>query len=86
METQVLRNIKAIREFMGLTRADFAKAIGVSASLITLVESAKREPTADLVAKVCRAFHVSPLTIYHMDMRSHLAEAAGRGTKGAQNG
>lgn len=76
MESLIIKNIKALRLFLGLTRTDFAEAVGVSLSLVSLVESAERPPSAAFVALVCQAFHIRPDTIYAVDLTARAAESA----------
>ena len=66
--TQLSKNIQAIRLFLRLSQRDFAAIVGVHESLISRVEKGKSPVSADLVKAVCDGFHVSPSTIYHIDM------------------
>ncbi len=51
--------IKFVRESLGLTLEAFGSRIGVTRSAISNIENGRREPTNQLVASICREFHVS---------------------------
>jgi len=64
----ILRNIKALREFHGITMQEFADAIGMSISVVSLAESEKRPPSAEYVLNVSRGMHVPLDRLYKVDM------------------
>lgn len=76
METRILRNVKALRAFLCLNQSQFAEQIGVSASLVSLLENGEREPSAGFVAMICSTFHVQPNTMYDVDLLANIAEYA----------
>lgn len=55
--------IKKIRDEAGLTQAEFAKAIGVSAVLIAMVEIGKKEVSKNLLLKLADKMNVHPASI-----------------------
>ncbi len=68
MNTLITKNIQSLRSFLQISRPDFARAIGVSETLISLIESGKREPSAKFVKMVCDTFHLKLDTIYGVDL------------------
>lgn len=52
-------NIKAIREFHGISQEQFAARAGVSRSLISLVEIGTVVPSRDLIDRVVEHFDIS---------------------------
>ena len=85
MNNVILKNIKAIRIFLGLSRAQFAEAVGVSGSLITQIENEEREPSAGTLALICQAFHLKPNTIYDVDMTAELIKHDRTGRQSPKN-
>jgi len=55
--------IKKIRDEAGLTQAEFAKALGVSAVLITMVETGQKEVSKNLLLKLANRINVHPTSI-----------------------
>lgn len=55
--------IKKIRNEACLTQAEFAKAIGVSTVLITMVETGQKDVSKKLIIKVARRLNVHPSSI-----------------------
>jgi transcriptional regulator with XRE-family HTH domain len=55
--------IKKIREEAGLTQAEFAKALNVSAVLIAMVETGQKEVSKNLVLKLAETMDVHPASI-----------------------
>lgn len=55
--------IKKIRDEAGLTQAEFATAIGVSAVLIAMVETGQKEVSKKLLIKLAKKMNVNPTSI-----------------------
>jgi transcriptional regulator with XRE-family HTH domain len=55
--------IKEIRDEAGLTQAEFAKAVGVSAVLIAMVETGQKEVSKKLLIKLAERMEVHPASI-----------------------
>jgi transcriptional regulator with XRE-family HTH domain len=55
--------IKKIREEAGLTQAEFAKVLDVSAVLISMVEVGQKEVSKNLLLKLAEKMDVSPNSI-----------------------
>jgi len=55
--------IKKIREESGLTQAEFARTVGVSTVLITMVETGRKEVSKNLLLKLAAKMEVSPSSI-----------------------
>lgn len=55
--------IKKIRNEAGLTQSEFAKAIGVSAVLITMVETGQKEVSKNFLLKLANKMNVHPASI-----------------------
>ncbi len=55
--------IKKIRDEADLTQAEFAKALGVSAVLIAMVETGQKEVSKSLLIKIAEALNVHPSSI-----------------------
>lgn len=51
--------IKSQREYLGLTREELAKKIGVSYSAIAMYERGEREPNSTIIIKMCEVFNCS---------------------------
>lgn len=51
--------IAALRRKAGISQADLAKRIGVSASAVGMYEQGRREPAADLLVTMAQVFEVS---------------------------
>lgn len=49
--------LKKAREEMGLTQEAFARAVGLSSEFISLLESGKRAPSLDTLARIAAHFH-----------------------------
>jgi len=49
--------VRALRRRQGLTQADLAKRLGVSASYLNLIENNRRPLTATLLLKLAHEFH-----------------------------
>jgi transcriptional regulator with XRE-family HTH domain len=55
--------IKKIREESGLTQAEFAKSLNVSAVLIAMVETGQKEVSKNLLIKLAEKMKVHPASI-----------------------
>ena len=55
--------IKKIRDEAGLTQAEFAKALGVSAVLIAMVETGQKDVSKNLLIKIAGGLKVHPSSI-----------------------
>jgi transcriptional regulator with XRE-family HTH domain len=55
--------IKKIRDEAGLTQAEFAEALGVSAVLIAMVETGQKEVSKKLLIKIAERLNVRPSSI-----------------------
>lgn len=55
--------IKKIRDEAGLTQTDFADAIGVSAVLITMIETGQKEVSKNFLLKLAEKMNVHPASI-----------------------
>ena len=55
--------IKKIIDEAGLTQAEFAKALGVSATLIAMVETGQKEVSKNLLIKIAELLNVHPSSI-----------------------
>ncbi len=55
--------IKKIRDEAGLTQAEFAKALGVSAVLIAMVETEQKEVSKKLLIRLAERLEVHPSSI-----------------------
>lgn len=55
--------IKKIRDEAGLTQAEFAKALGVSAVLIAMVETGQKDVSKNLLVKIAKGLKVHPFSI-----------------------
>lgn len=55
--------IKKIREEADLTQAEFAKALGVSTVLISMVETGQKEVSKKLLIRIAERLNVNPSSI-----------------------
>lgn len=60
---RVGRRIKAFRKLKGYTQVDFAKELGVSLSILGMVERGSREPSNWLLDEIANRLHVDKLEI-----------------------
>ena len=51
--------IKAVRQLMKLTQADFGSSIGVSQNFIWMLETGAREPSDRTIRDICREFGIN---------------------------
>jgi transcriptional regulator with XRE-family HTH domain len=54
----VNRNIKALRQCLGLSQAAFGDLLGVSPPTISEIESGKTPVKNDLIKKITKVFHI----------------------------
>lgn len=59
MKTNVNQRVKLLRKALVLSQSEFAAELGVSASIISKVESEEQEPTPKLLSRVMDHFHVN---------------------------
>ena len=52
--------IKHLRDTLGLTQEEFAKACGLSQKQISYYETGIKTPTLKTLKKIVRAFHINP--------------------------
>lgn len=52
-------NLRKIRKSHGLTQAQLADCLNVSASTIGMYEQGRREPDTSMLKKICKKFNVS---------------------------
>lgn len=58
--TQMLgARIASMRRSMGMSQADLAKALGISASAVGMYEQGRRQPSMELMADMAKLFGVS---------------------------
>lgn len=55
--------LKKLRTEYGLTQAELARRLGISASAVGMYEQGRREPDSELLARLARLFHVSTDTL-----------------------
>ena len=53
-------NIKHLREYHGLTQAEFASVVGTTPQHISMIEKGSRSPSIDLFKRICEEFHITP--------------------------
>lgn len=51
--------LKKLRAEYGMTQAQLAQKLGISASAVGMYEQGRREPDSELMARLARLFHVS---------------------------
>ena len=57
---EISERITKVREDANLTKAAFAERLNIGASMITMLEQGKREPTKRTQADICEKFNVNP--------------------------
>lgn len=57
-------NVKKLREFKGLSQAEFAEIISLQIQAISLIENAKTYPLPETVSNICKKFNVSPWVLF----------------------
>lgn len=55
--------LKRLRTEYGMTQAQLANRLGISASAVGMYEQGRREPDSELLARLARMFHVSTDTL-----------------------
>jgi len=63
-EIDLGKNIRRLRKFHGLSIREFAQAVGMTPSQISMFETGKREPNKDHIDKICKTFHVKLKNIF----------------------
>lgn len=53
------KNLRSLRQSRGLTQAQLAESLGISASTIGMYEQGRREPDNATLAKICALLRVS---------------------------
>lgn len=53
------KTLRTLRNEMGITQGELAKAVGVSKSSINMYERGEREPSIETLEKISKYFHVS---------------------------
>lgn len=65
IRTAVAKNVKRMREEMGLTQEMLSERLGYSTSHIANIESGKTGLSDELLASLCNLFHRKPSEIYN---------------------
>ncbi len=63
MSVMFSAELKRLRTEYGLTQAQLATRLGISASAVGMYEQGRREPDSELLARLARMFHVSTDTL-----------------------
>lgn len=61
-------NLKRLRKSRGLTQAQLASCLDISASAVGMYEQGRREPDTNTIKRICSEFHIS--TDYLLGMSS----------------
>lgn len=56
--------IRSLRSSGGLSQKELAERIGISPSMLSLVESDRRDPTIRLLRDVARALEIPPVALF----------------------
>ncbi len=56
LNREAYQRLKTERERLGLTQAAVAEKIGISQSLIAEIESGAKQPSAEVLTKLCRRY------------------------------
>lgn len=54
------KNIKNLRETLGLTQEEFSGFIDITSSHLSHIESGRRSPSIELFSRICQEFHITP--------------------------
>lgn len=54
------QKLKKLRQSYGLTQAEAARRLGVSASTVGMYEQGRREPDLETTQKICELYNVTP--------------------------
>jgi len=60
------KNMRNIRETLGLSQAEFARRTGLEASAISHFETEARQPSLKNIIKICKGFGCSPNVLIEM--------------------
>lgn len=63
MSSMFSAELKRLRTEYGMTQAQLANRLGISASAVGMYEQGRREPDSELLARLARMFHVSTDTL-----------------------
>src|SRR5690606_10867163 len=55
----IAKRLTEVRESQGLSKTQLAKISGVSQSFISYIEAGKRQPTLDVVQRLCKALGIT---------------------------
>lgn len=66
--------LKRLRTEYGMTQAQLANRLGISASAVGMYEQGRREPDSELLARLARMFHVSTDTLLGFRQESQLEQ------------
>jgi len=56
--------IKALRKKLGISQAEFASKLDVSQPIVVAWENGSKSPSAESVARLCKAFSLEPAYLY----------------------
>lgn len=59
LRTMIGNRMKMIRVYANLKQKDLANSLGIPASILSLYEQGKREPTLTFISKFCEYFKIS---------------------------
>jgi transcriptional regulator with XRE-family HTH domain len=59
-------SLKVIRARVGLRQGELANRVGISQSLLSLIENDRREPAVDLINRLCSVMGVPPQLVFLM--------------------
>ena len=63
MEKGIGDRIKNLRERNGLTLGEFASAVGISTSHLSLIEHGKRDFRVSVFLRICKEFKIKPSSL-----------------------
>jgi transcriptional regulator with XRE-family HTH domain len=58
------REIKELREYLGLSQGQLAKLSGLTTAAISQIEGEKREPSLSSIEKICDALEIEPAYLF----------------------
>jgi transcriptional regulator with XRE-family HTH domain len=73
--------IKSLRAAAGIMQRELAERVGISASMLSFVESDKREPSISVLREIGRALDIPTSVLFAVALDD---AKAGRGTRAAQ--
>ena len=59
-----MNNYKKFRKFSGLKVVEAAKKLGITSIYLHYVESGKRQPSRDVILKMCEVYNCSPNDLF----------------------